>query len=100
MGMFSFFGEQEHKVFDYKPVYYDKEKDELRRKFGAVDGSVDKEKEEKGYVPGSYIKGALRDGRYQKSRSSMGKVSNVIGIIALLLIVAVLFYIAKFYSLL
>ena len=29
MGIFNWFGEQEHKSFDYKPIFYDKEKDEL-----------------------------------------------------------------------
>ena len=32
MGMFNMFGEQEHKVFDYKPIYYDKEKNSRQRK--------------------------------------------------------------------
>lgn len=98
MGMFNFFGDQEHKVFDYKPIYYDKEKEELKKKFGRVDGSL--EKEDGTYVPGSYLKGSFRDGGYQRTRSSAGKASNIIGLVALLLIVAVLFYIAKFYSLL
>ena len=98
MGMFNFFGDQEHKVFDYKPIYYDKEKEELKKKFGRVDGSL--EKEDGAYVPGSYLKGSFRDGGYQRTRSSAGKAANIIGLVALLLIVAVLFYIAKFYSLL
>ena len=98
MGMFSFFGDQEHKVFDYKPIYYDKDEEERKRMFGHVDGSAPKDGE--GYVPGSYIKGSWRDGNYRKARSASGKVSNIIGLVALLLIVAVLLLIAKFYSLL
>ena len=47
MAIFDFFGNTEHKVFDYKPIYYDKEADERRQKFGAVDGRL--EKEEGGY---------------------------------------------------
>ena len=34
MANFGWFGEIEHRVFDYKPRYYDKEKDELKQKFG------------------------------------------------------------------
>lgn len=98
--MFSFFGDQEHKVFDYKPIYYDKEKEELKQKFGRVDGTLEKEMKDGTYVPGAHIKGAFRDGAYQRTRSNSGRASGIIGIIALLLIVAVLFYIAKFYSLL
>lgn len=95
--MFNWFGEQEHKVFDYKPIYYDKEKEELKKKFGKVDTPV---KEDQPYVPGSYIKGSLRDGNYQKSVRNSNKAQNIIGLIGLLLVFAVLFYIAKFYAML
>ena len=102
--MFNMFGEQEHKVFDYKPIYYDKEKDELKKKFGAVDGTREKEaekaKEEGTYVPGSYIKGSMREGNYQRTRSHSNKAQNIIGLVGLLLIAVVLMYIAKFYTLL
>lgn len=97
--MFSFFGDQEHKVFDYKPIYYDKKKDEIKQKFASVDGSAGK-KEEGTYVPGSYIKGSLRDGNYQKTRQSGNKAQSIIGIVGLLLIFTVLIFIAKFYTLL
>jgi len=103
MGLFNFFGENEHKVFNYKPIYYDPEKEELKRRFGAVDGSLKKEKSsgEKGtYVPGSYIQGSWRDGAYQKTRSHTTKVQTIIGIITTILIVMVLIFIAKFYTLL
>ena len=100
MGMFNFFGEQEHKVFDYKPIYYDKEAEERRQKFGRVDGTLDKEKEKGTYVPGSYIKGSLRDGRYQKTRTSSTKAQNIIGLVGLALVAVVLIYIAKIYSVL
>ena len=100
MGMFSFFGDSEHRVFNYKPIYYDPEKEELKRKFGAVDGSLEKEKEEGTYAPGSYIKGSLRDGAYNRTKGHMSKVQTIIGIITAILIVAVLFFITKFYALL
>lgn len=100
MGMFSFFGDNEHRVFNYKPIYYDPEKEELKRRFGAVDGSLEKEKEEGTYVPGSYIKGSMRDGAYSRTRGHMSKAQTIIGIITAILIVAVLFFITKFYALL
>ena len=67
-----------------------------------MDGSLDRkdEKGEKEYVPGSYIQGAFRDGAYQHTRNRMKGVQTIIGIITLLLIMAVLFFIAKFYSML
>lgn len=98
MGMFDFFGDSEHKVFDYKPIYYDKEKEELKRKFGAVDGSREKETEQGTYVPGSYIKGSMRSGR--DSRTHATKAQKIIGMVGLLLIAIMLMYIAKFYTLL
>lgn len=100
MGMFNFFGEGEHRVFDYKPIYYDKEEEERRQMFGSVDGRIEKEKKEGTYVPGSYIKGSMRDGNYSRTKSHMSKVQTIIGLVTLILIVTVLFFVAKFYSLL
>ena len=100
MALFNFFGDGEHRVFNYKPIYYDPEEEKRKQMFGSVDGSIDKEKKEGTYVPGSYIKGALRDGAYSRTRTHMGKTRGIIGIITLLLIVAVLYFIAKFYSML
>ena len=100
MGLFNFFGESEHRVFNYKPIYYDPEEEKRKQMFGAVDGTLEKEKEKGTYVPGSYIKGSLRDGAYRNTRSHMGKAQTIIGIITLLLIVAVLWFIAKFYQML
>ena len=100
MGMFNWFGEQEHNTFDYKPIYYDKEKDELKKKFGQVDGSAEKERAETPYVPGSYIKGSLRDGHYQKSVRAGNKAQNIIGLVGLILVIIVIMYIAKFFTIL
>ena len=100
MGLFNFFGDGEHRVFNYKPIYYDPEEEKRKQMFGAVDGTVEKEKKEGTYVPGSYIKGSLRDGNYSRTRSHMSKTRSIIGIITLLLIVAVLWFIAKFYAML
>ena len=100
MGFFNFFGDDEHRVFNYKPMYYDKEKEDRMRKFKAVDGSMDAEKKDGDYVPGTYLHGAFRDGAYQSTRSRMKSAHTVIGIVTLLLIVAVLYFILKFYTLL
>lgn len=92
---FGFFGTQEHRVFNYKPRYYDPEKEALKEKFGHVDGSWEKET----YSPGSYIKGSLRSGNYQKTRES-NKAQKIIGIVAMVMFFIVLILITKFYSLL
>ncbi len=100
MGIFNWFGEQEHNTFDYKPIYYDKEKDELRQKFCRVDGTDDKEVKKEGYAPGSYIKGSLRNGNYQRTKRAGSKAQGIIGVIGLVLVIMVLFGIIKFYTLL
>ena len=95
MANFGWFGDSEHRVFDYKPIYYNKEKDELKQKFGKVDGSMEKGIGE--YVPGTYLRGSFRDG--PKKRSS-NKAQKIIKLIGLLLFAIVMIYITKFYSLL
>ena len=52
------------------------------------------------YVPGSYIQGSWRNGNYRRSRSSSTKVQGIIGIVGLILIFVMLWFIAKFYQLL
>jgi len=98
--MFNLFGESEHNVFDYKPIYYDKEEEKRRKMFGAVDGTMEKEKKEGKYQPGSYIRGSMRDGNYQATRSHMKKTQTIIGLITLLLVFIILIFFAKFYMLL
>ena len=97
---FGFFGDQEHRVFNYKPRYYDPEKEARKEMFGDVDGTAEQEKQEGKYAPGSSIRGAFRDGNYKRTRSAATKTQAIIVIVTLLLIAAVLVYITKFYSLL
>ena len=97
---FGFFGNPEHRVFNYKPRYYDPEAEERKRMFGDVDGTNDKAREKGEYVPGSSIRGAFRDGNYQKTRTAQSRTQTIISLVTLLLIAVVLIYIAKFYSLL
>ena len=100
MARFSFFGDQEHRVFNYKPIYYDPEEEERRQMFGKVDGGAGRKGEGKGkHAPGSYIQGAWRNGNYARRRGST-KAQTVIGLVGLILVLIVLFYITKFYTLL
>ena len=92
MAFFNFFGEGEHRVLKYKPMYYDPDAPETKD----ADGKVSRKKG--AYVPGAYIKESMGEGPVRKSH--MSRVSKLIGIFSLLLIAAILFYIAKFYSLL
>ncbi len=97
---FGFFGNQEHRVFNYKPRYYDPEAEARRQMFGDVDGTNDAARQKGDYVPGSSIRGAFRNGNYQKTRGSHPKYQWLITIITLLLIVGVLFFMIRFFSLL
>ena len=92
---FSFFGSGEYRVFNYRPRYYDPEKEALKQKFGDVDGSNEK----KAYTPGMYIKGSLRNGRYQKTRGA-NKIQKILGFVSLILAFVVIYLIAKYYPLL
>ncbi|HCQ72396.1 MAG TPA: hypothetical protein DIT75_03220 [Rikenellaceae bacterium] len=100
MGFFTFPGEQEHRKFNYKPIYYDKEAEERRQMFGKVDGTFEKEKENGEYKPGSYIRGSLREGNYARRNSGSTKAQRIIGIVGLILLAVILIYFTKFYSLL
>ncbi len=100
MGFFNMFGDNEHRVFRYRPIYYNPEEEKRKRKFGMVDGSMDKEREEGTYVPGSYIKGSLRNGNYKRTRGHASKAQTIIGIVSLVMIFVILFYFVKFYELL
>ena len=86
-------------MFNYHPIYYDKDEEERRQKFGKVDGSLEKAKEEGNYVPGSYLSGSFRDGNYSRRKGST-KAQTIIGWVGLILLVGVMIYMIKFYSLL
>lgn len=100
MAIFNMFDEGEHRVFHYRPRYYNETEAERKRKFGKVDGTADKEMQEGEYKPGDYVRGSLRDRRYYRSKSNASKAQKIIGIIGLILIFVILIYIAKFYTLL
>ncbi|MBQ9185069.1 MAG: hypothetical protein IJ151_04290 [Bacteroidales bacterium] len=99
MARFGWFGDQEHRVFNYKPIYYDPEEEQRRQMFGKVDGTYDEKKESQAYTPGASIRGAFRDGNYARRRSA-SKAHTYVGLVGLALVIIVLYYISKFYSLL
>lgn len=90
---FNFFGTQEVRKFNYRPRFYDPEKEERRKKFG------DHGAQKKPYVPGQHIKGSLRDGNYSRTEE-IGRNQKVIGVITTFLLFAVIFLIIKYYPLL
>jgi|BioPla2DNA2_1021312.scaffolds.fasta_scaffold30660_1 hypothetical protein len=101
MGLINFPGERDRRTFRYRPIYYDEKEEELRQMFGHVDGRQEKESRDKdgNYVPGSYIRGSLRDGKYAR-RKSASTAQRIIGMVGLVLFFIVLIYFVKFYSML
>ena len=96
---FGFFGDREHRVFNYRPRYYDPEEEARKAMFSQVDGTADKERKEGAYAPGSSIRGAFRGGNYARRRSGATRTQAIIGIVTLLLVAVVLVYFTKFFAL-
>ena len=92
---FNFFGKQEVRRFNYKPRFYDPEKEERRRKFG----DHSKEAADKPYMPGKHLKGSFRDGNYSRTEE-IGKNQKAIGVLTTILLFAVIFLIVKYYPIL
>lgn len=104
MGIFNFFGDNEHRVFNYKPMHIDLKAEERKKYFGDVDGTKQKEIDEakaRGeYVPGSSIKGSFHGSRRQDKDKHLKSMTTLVGIFTMILIFIVLYYIAKFYTIL
>jgi len=92
---FSFFGTNEHRVFNYKPRYFNHEEEQRRKTFGTVDNSSKKET----YVPGSLLKGSFTGQDAQLHRGNT-KGQKFIGMLALILAFAIIFLIVKMWPLL
>ena len=90
---FNFFGTQEVRKFNYKPRFYDPEKEERRRKFG------DHSAEKTPYTPGKHIKGSFRDGNYQRTKE-ISRNQKTIGMVTMVLLFAVVYLIFKYFPIL
>ena len=91
---FNFFGTQEVRKFNYRPRFYDPEAEERRKKYG----DFTKPKEEK-YVPGSIVKGSLRDGNYSRTED-LSRNQRFLGAISLILLFGVIFLLWKYFPIL
>ena len=91
---FNFFGTQEVRKFNYRPRFYDPEAEERRKKYG----DFTKPKNEK-YVPGSIVKGSLRDGNYQR-KIEVSRNQKMIGMVTMILLFVVVYLIFKYFPLL
>lgn len=94
---FKFFGTQEVRKFNYRPRFYDPEKEARKKMFG--DHSVQKKDASQGYVPGQLVKGSIRDGKYSKTEE-VGKNQKYIGMITLILLFVAIYLIYEYFPLL
>lgn len=103
---FSFFGDNSHRQFNYKPRYYDVEAEQRRQFFGEhpeIDELPEQQEMDQAQVqhkPGRYISGSFRDGNYQKMSQGTSRTQKIIGMVTLILVFVVLYFFAKFYTML
>lgn len=91
MGVGSFFKLPQYNVFDYKPRFYDPDKedrDERRKELRKIRGKAQVDSTEDGYKPGITIKGSFRPKMPRKAYRSRNST------IRLFVIMAVLFFMA------
>ncbi|HHV04020.1 MAG: hypothetical protein WCQ69_06260 [Bacteroidales bacterium] len=97
----SFFSTPKHRVFNYKPIYWDPEKEEFEARVRRAREKVASQKkdEEKPYVPGSSIRGSFSkrhevERRYPKRQ----KLIRVIIILTIVVIMIMALYFTKVIS--
>lgn len=96
MGL-SFFRLPSHNVFDYKPRFYDPEKEERREKLNELRKSLGKEPlgEDTGaYKPGSLIKGSFRPKIKRRAYRNRNSIIRLIVITVFLFMIACLILVA------
>ena len=92
---FAFFKEPSHKVFNYKPRFYDPAKEELERKIDEA------ERQSRGeYVPGAAIRGSFQRMRMESKRSrAVSPAKRILTLITIAIILLALFYFSEYMGL-
>ncbi len=99
----SFFKTQPHRVFTYKPRFWNPQKEEfeerVKRAREKYQGTKEGEDGKSGYVPGASIRGSFTK-HYEVSRRYPGrqKLIRAVIIIAIAFILIMLFYMTDAYS--
>ncbi len=95
MGLFNFFGDNEHKVFDYKPIYYDKVKEERKERYERIRTEMNMAEESEKTVQRDFekdIRGSFRKAvPGGSSREKMQKFSRIMIIVCVAMLLVVLF---------
>lgn len=93
MGIGSFFRIPAHNVFDYKPRFYDPEKEKRKEKLRLIrdeQGKHDNLESVDNVVPGSRIKGSFRSGMSRRKYSRRSSVVRFLVILGFLFFIAYL----------
>jgi len=107
----SFFKTPKHRVFNYRPLYWDKEKEELQQRVAKAQEERDRELESAGqresskeregrYIPGKEIRMNFRRNLYEsKRRPNSPFFMRIIILLSLLGLMVALYYIAQAFGL-
>ena len=95
----SLFKTPKHKVFNYKPIYYDPVKEEFDERVARIRASMETEekqktREERLYYPGRTIRGSFQKARYENRRHA-GNNSYIRWVVLLsivVLLVAIVYF--------
>ena len=97
---------QHHRVFNYRPAYYDPEKERFKERLKKISAERDikaleegkPHKADKDYVPGSIIQGSLRDGAYYPTKSEGGTLVRLAKYAMYIVLGIFLYVFAKYFA--
>ncbi|MFY9116287.1 MAG: hypothetical protein WBK97_00065 [Bacteroidales bacterium] len=97
----SFFRTPKHRVFNYKPIYWDPEKEEFEERIKRTRATVAarKKDEDKPYIPGGSIRGSFRSMHHVERRyPARQKLIRAIIIFSLIAIMLMAVYFTQAFS--
>lgn len=112
MALFSLFNTPKHRVFNYKPLYYDPVKEELQERIKAAEEAMRKGEDldhsakiheqakvegdnVRRYIPGRNIRGKIQKSVYESRKSSMSPIiTRVIIFVSILIMMLAVYFLA------
>lgn len=95
---FSFFKTPKHKVFTYRPLYYDPVKEEFNERVARIRTSMEEEnrtRQERLHYPGRSIRGSFQKALYQNRRhAGDNKYVRMVMILSVVALLIAVFYFA------
>lgn len=90
MSMFSFFRARKPKGFNYKPIYYSEQKEEMKEREARIRKELGLTDADTPFVPN--IKGRFRSPRMNKYSQSRQSTFRILIILAILILIAYYFF--------